>query len=125
MDREHNSRYVRVRLKRSARPKLQETAEGSGYCVNASRISQSKTIFFLRICRSLLEKFSTHKCLSAYISDYVSAFLPHATSRCRWYVWVEWFGFLVMGAIIHTGDMCSHAATTGGRVIIYNANSHT
>lgn len=39
MDKEHDSSYVRVRLKRTARPKLQETAEGLLYGVDVSTVT--------------------------------------------------------------------------------------
>lgn len=76
MDQEHDSRYVRVRLKRYARPKLQETAEGR----------------------------------------YWKSFRPTSAYRHTFPI-----------NCLHFCPTQPHdvAATTGGRVIIYNANSHS
>lgn len=76
MNKEHDSRYVRVRLKRAARPKLQETAEGRYW----------KSFSATNVYRHTFPINCLHFCPAQ----------PHDV-----------------------------AATTGGRVVIYNADSHS
>lgn len=83
MDKEHDSRYVRVRRKRIARPKLQETAEGLFYGLDLLVVSIRKSLHCFLILRPVLEKFSPHNFLPAHISYKLLTFLPDTTARYR------------------------------------------